>query len=87
MDNFSEITLLGPSDGPCGKLAVNVIPIDSCGRTPEAEDFEFIEDPDELLGKELRFRVSILNASNLPRRLANNVYVEFSLKYSGEIYT
>ena len=86
IDNPCEISLLGSSEGPCGKLAVNVVPIDENGYTPEDEEFELIDEPSELLGKSLKFKIMIEKASNLPQRLANDVFVEFSLKMNGQIY-
>ena len=80
LENPSEVALLGLCDGPCGKLSMNVIPFDFLERTPDHEDVLFIDEPDELLGKNLRFKVCIIKAYDLPARLANDVYIEFSLK-------
>ena len=43
----------------------------------EAEDDVMVDEPQELVGKEVFFRVEIDHATNLPAELCKNVFVTY----------
>lgn len=60
-------------------LDVAYWPCDAEG-TGEVDDELLVEEPKELLGKEMYFRVELKNAKNLPKDLCKNVYVTYQFK-------
>lgn len=51
----------------------------------EPEDDVMCDEPHELVGKEIWFRVEIDYASNLPPELCKNVFVQYSLKHEPNV--
>jgi len=62
-----------------GALDVAIWPCDAEG-SGEPDDDLLVEDPKELLGKEMYFRVMINKAKNLPADLCKNVFVTYQFK-------
>mmetsp|Transcript_24870 Transcript_24870/g.17584 ORF Transcript_24870/g.17584 Transcript_24870/m.17584 type:complete len:182 (+) Transcript_24870:2474-3019(+) len=62
-----------------GTLDIACWPCDSEG-TGEPDDDLLVEEPKELLGKEMYFRVMINKAKNLPADLCKNVFVTYQFK-------
>lgn len=86
MDYSCEVALVGEK-GACGSLNVKVIPTDENGEknlSAELEEKEeYIDDPNELLGKRFDFNVFIQNGV-LPENICTDVYAEYSLNMGGE---
>jgi len=62
--------------GVRGNLNIKYWPCASDG-VGEAEDDVMVDEPKELVGKEIYFRVEIDSASNLPVELCKNVFVTY----------
>ena len=61
MDNPNELILVG-DEGKSGLLAVDLVPCDEKGRPLQPDDpifDEFIDDPNDLLNRQLNFSVRI----------------------------
>lgn len=69
-----------------GKLKIAYWPCDREGEG-EPDDELLVEEKEELLGKELFFRVEIAEASDLPKELCKDVFVTYQFKHEpGQIY-
>jgi len=82
VENEMEAKILSSegSSGIRGQLAVKYFPTDETGDGEPEEDL-LPEEPEDLLGKSITFRVEILNASGLPKDLSKNVFVTYKLGY------
>jgi len=75
------------AEGVRGKLAIKYFPSDAAG-DGEPDDELFVEEPAELLGKEIYFRVEIEKGIDLPKDLCKNVFVTYQFKHEpGVIYS
>lgn len=75
------------AQGVRGNLLVKYWPCAEDG-IGEAEDDVMCDEPSELVGKEIWFRVEIDQASNLPAELCKNVFVTYQFKHEpGIIYS
>lgn len=68
-----------------GKLMVMVVPCDPKGKEYTEKDDKFVENPDVLLGKDIDFKIKIVNARGLPNRFTD-VYCKYQV-YLEENYT
>lgn len=68
------------SSGERGLLKVSYFPTDETGEGEPDEDL-LPEEPEDLLGKAITFRVNIDSASGLPKDLCKNVFVTYKLAY------
>jgi len=81
LDNNTDLVVVSEDSekmmgaGKIGTLSVNAIPVTSTGEEiDEMDDDNAIDDPRELLGKELYFTINI-NKATLPLEMSNNIYV------------
>ncbi len=72
------------ADGARGVLSVAFWPIGKDGGEP-ADDVLVEEDPKELLGKKIWFRVEIDCAKGIPKDLCKNAFVTYALKHEPNI--
>lgn len=86
LDNSADIAVLSTdgTDGNRGKLTVSYIPCDETGED-EPDDSLLVEEPEELVGKDVCFKVCIDKCSGLPRDLCKNVFVSYAFKHEGGI--
>lgn len=80
LDNPNELIVLGET-GQLGTVNVNLVPVDSKGEPLDENSSaldDFGDDPEELLGRELRFQVRVSTA-DLPEELASDVSVCYAL--------
>ncbi|KAL4444820.1 hypothetical protein ABPG74_016028 [Tetrahymena malaccensis] len=83
MDSQIELSLVG-ENGQCGSLQVGVIPCDETGEKNLAKEMEeeegsdVIEDPKQLLGKEMYVKITISSAV-LPDNFCRDTFVEYNL--------
>jgi hypothetical protein len=68
------------SSGVRGALAVKYFPTDDTGEN-EPEDDMLVEEPEELLGKAITFRLEIASAKGLPKELCKNTFVSYGLTF------
>ncbi len=68
------------TSGERGKLKVSFFPTDETGEGEPDEDL-LPEEPEDLLGKAITFRIQIDQASGLPKDLCKNVFVTYKLAY------
>ncbi|XP_060555492.1 kinesin-like protein KIF28P [Ruditapes philippinarum] len=61
---------------PVGKMSIGVFPCDPKGKEFTEKDDKFVEDPNALVGKNIDFKVKIVNARGLP-----NKYTDVYCKY------
>jgi len=78
LDNELEAKILSSEgqQGTRGTISIKYWPCDANG-SDELDDELQVEDPSELLGKEIFFRVEIVSAQNLPPELCKNVFVTY----------
>lgn len=83
LDYSCELAIVGEK-GSCGSLNVKVVPTDEKGEknlsSEMEENGEYIDDPNELLGKRFDFKVIIENAV-LPENICTDVYAEYTLNF------
>lgn len=70
---------------PVGKMNIGVFPCDPKGKEYTEKDDKFVENPDSLVGKNIDFKVKILNARGMPNRFTD-VYCKYRV-YLEEKYT
>ena len=70
--------------GECGNLKCSYWPCDMGGDGEPADEL-LVDDPTELLNKEIFFKVKIDKAMNLPNDLCKNVFVTYIFKHEPEI--
>jgi hypothetical protein len=89
LENELEAKILSSegADGARGLLSIKYWPCDASGSGEPDEDL-LVEEPKELLGKEIFFRVEIEFAKNLPKDLCKNVFVTYQFKHEpGVVYS
>lgn len=89
LENELEAKILSSegAEGARGLLSIKYWPCDSTG-TGEPDEDLLVEEPKELLGKEIFFRVEIEFAKNLPKDLCKNVFVTYQFKHEpGVVYS
>ena len=81
-DSEAELKLLSSEghSGARGKLKVRYEPTDQSGEKPPNED-DAPDEPEDMLGKPIDFKVIIENASELPGDLCKNVFCEYGLYF------
>lgn len=78
IDNPSQISLIGSTFKTHGNLFVNIIPLGPEGQPiEEMQDDQIPEEPEDLLGQEIKFVINIDKAADLPENFCKNVYVEY----------
>ena len=73
LSNRSEISIVSPDGVIIGKLEVDVVPHDEEGNEYE----EVPENPSELIGQCLMYKVCIFNLKSLPNNFCSNLRVEY----------
>ena len=68
------------SSGIRGQLALKYFPTDDTGEGEPNEDL-LPEEPEDLLGKAITFRVEIDKAKDLPKDLCKNVFISYGLNF------
>ena len=68
MSNQVSIDIVSPSGDVVGKLDVDLIPHDE----NDNEFDEVPETPSDLIGQDLKFKVSIIGVKDLPKNLVEN---------------
>lgn len=67
-----------------GTVEVGYFPCDATGEGDPPEDLLEVEEPKEMLGREIFFNVKVNQAKNLPMDLCTNVFVEYLFKHEPE---
>ena len=67
-----------------GRLKIAYIPCDNTGEGEPDEDL-FVADSNELLNREIFFRLEISFATDLPEDLSHNVFITYRLEYEPEV--
>lgn len=82
VENEIEAKILSSegSSGVRGQLSVKYFPTDETGEGEPDEDL-LPEEPEELLGKAITFRIEIDKARELPKELCKNVFVSYGLNF------
>jgi hypothetical protein len=83
MSNPSSISIISPVGDVVGQLDVDIIPHDENG----LEYDEVPESPTELIGQSLCFKVSLINAKNLPVNFCRNLKIEYQTFYDRQVNT
>ena len=78
---FNLSSASASDEGMVGKLKVRYAPCDPSGDEENIEDDLLVEQPEELLGKEMYFKVVITSAAGLPIDLCKNTFVQYKLRY------
>ena len=88
LENNGTINLLSTTsasaDGVSGQLDCGYMPVTATG-DEDLDDELLVEEPNELLGKEIFFRVDIKECKNLPRDTCKDVYIEYIFKHEPEM--
>ena len=73
ISNKSELAIISPNGNMIGKLEADVFPHDD-----EGNEFEEVpENPNELIGQCLQYKICIYGVKNIPKNFSNNLKVEF----------
>lgn len=67
-----------------GTISLGYYPCDSTGEGDPPEELLEVEEPKEMLGKEIFFNVKVNECKNLPMDLCTNVFVEYIFKHEPE---
>ena len=73
ISNKSELAIISPNGNMIGKLEADVFPHDDEGNEFEDEP----ENPNELIGHCVQYKVCICGVKNIPKNFSNNLKVEF----------
>lgn len=76
LDNPVKIPIVGNNPEIYGVVHINLVPCDDSGNEDLDED-ALPNDPNELLGQELNFKVQISHLSNLPDDFGSNIFCEY----------
>ena len=76
MDNPRELPIVAPNSDIVGQISVNVVPCYADGDEDIDED-AIPDEPSELIGSDLPFKVKIDSLSNLPENFCRNMFVEY----------
>lgn len=63
---------------------MSYVPCDETGED-EPDDSLLIEEPEELIGKDVCFKVEINKCTGLPRDFCKNVFVSYAFKHEGGV--
>lgn len=80
---ISIFSTSGSADGKNGEVDASYWPVTATGEEDLPDDL-LVEQPEELLGKEIFFRVDIKSCKNLPMDLCKDVYVTYAFKHEPE---
>ena len=82
VENEIEAKILSSegNSGVRGQLAVKYFPTDDTGEGEPDEDL-LPDEPEDLLGKAISFRLEIEKAKELPKDLCKNVFVSYGLNF------
>jgi hypothetical protein len=73
ISNKSDLAIISPNGNIIGRLEADVFPHDD-----EGNEFEDVpENPNELIGQCLKYKVCICEVKNIPKNFSNNIKVEF----------
>ncbi|KAL4229280.1 hypothetical protein ACF0H5_012320 [Mactra antiquata] len=64
--------------GVVGKMSLGVFPCDPKGKEYTEKDDKFVENPDELMGKNIDFKIKLVNIRGLPNRFTD-VYCKYKV--------
>jgi hypothetical protein len=81
MSNPASISIISPIGNVMGQLDVDIIPHDE----NDNEYDEVPESPSELIGQSLCFKVSIIDAKDLPVNFCRNLKVEYQTFYDRQV--
>ena len=89
LDNNDECAIFSTdtsvnNQGNNGKVCVGYVPTDANGDGDPPEEYLEFEDPNDLMGKEMYFNVTVDQCKNLPMDLCTNVFVEYKFKHEPE---
>lgn len=68
----NQFTIVDFEGKPQGSLKLDIYP-----EGPDGEDLDYLQSPDEIVGKKVSFRVKIPGATGLPSKYSNDVFVRF----------
>lgn len=85
MDNPTSVSIVSSTSQICGKLEINVSPVDTDGESEVPED-NFPDDPMDLLGQRIDFVVEIKKAIDLPADFCKDVYCEYQFYIDDDKY-
>lgn len=88
MDNPRTLPIVQTSTSQiCGKIHMNIIPCLEDGDEDIGEDPLEDDDPNNLVGKELYFKVLIDKLTHLPENFCSNIYCEYEFHLDKKKYT
>jgi kinesin family protein 13 len=82
MNNFSESSIISPNGLAMGTLSFDIVPHDDDNN----EYDEIPEDPIELIGQPLNFRVEIKECRDLPENFCRGVQIEYTSFHDNMVY-
>lgn len=83
-NSINMLSTTAGKDGISGKLMCGYWPVNYDG-SEDLPDELLVDEPDELLGKEIFFRVDIDSAAGLPNDTCKDCYVEYIFKHEPEM--
>lgn len=76
LDNPRAVPIIAPNNSVHGEIHLNVVPCDPDGNEELNEDL-MTDDPKDLIGNQLDFKVKIEKLTKLPEDFCRNIYCEY----------
>ena len=88
MDNPRTLPIVQTSTSEiCGKIWMNIVPCHEDGNEEiDDEEMEDYDDPNNLVGNELNFKVKIDQLTDLPENFCSNIYCEYEFHLDKKKY-
>ena len=79
MDNKADFSIVAPgAGGGGGKLTVNIIPTDEEGKELDEDEYDFPDEPSDMVGKPMNFVVQIPKAMDLPKMQCTDCFCTYT---------
>lgn len=87
MENPMDLKILGNERGDvCGTISVDVVPTDKTGVPDEAPEDILPDEPEDLIGQRIDFKVLVKKAAGLPGDMCTNPFTTYSFYKDDDVY-
>eukprot|EP00761_Pharyngomonas_kirbyi_P009838 gb/GECH01009856.1/.p1 GENE.gb/GECH01009856.1/~~gb/GECH01009856.1/.p1 ORF type:complete len:1270 (+),score=336.42 gb/GECH01009856.1/:1-3810(+) len=81
LDQDIETPILNLGGRSFGELTVRIAP---CSPSGDEDNVDYVEDPDDLIGKQFHFKIKIMRAKNIPKEYCTNVHARYKFFFDEE---